>query len=206
MAARGSERQRQAGGPPALPDPRLRAFLAVEISADGRARLVARAAELARLGAAVRWVREDALHVTLKFLGAVRADTLVALRAALETPLAAVPPLDAVVRGLGVFPDWRRPRVVWAGVDCAPLTAVAAAVDAAAAPLGLARETRPFTAHVTLGRVRATRGWAPLEAALRARADEAFGNCPFTALIALRSDLRPDGAVYTKLWSIPFGA
>jgi 2'-5' RNA ligase len=69
----------------------------------------------------------------------------------------------------------------------------------------VAPETRPFTAHVTLGRVRDRDGWATLGAAIAARGDERFGDGACTELIALRSDLRPGGALYTKLWSIPFG-
>ena len=60
-------------------------------------------------------------------------------------------------------------------------------------------------AHLTLGRVNGTRGWKPLAEILTARADEDFGACVFAELIAFRSDLRPGGALYTTLWSIPFG-
>jgi 2'-5' RNA ligase len=119
--------------------------------------------------------------------------------------LAATPPLQATVRGLGAFPDLRRPRVLWAGVDCAALAAVAQAVDAAATRLGVVPETRPFHAHVTLGRVKGNARAAPLLRDVAARAAEDFGACTFRELIAFRSDLRPGGALYTKLWSIPFG-
>jgi 2'-5' RNA ligase len=83
---------------------------------------------------------------------------------------------------------------------------VAATADAVATTHGLAPERRAFLPHVTLGRVRDTRAWAPLGAAVRARLTEVVGKCRFDALAAYSSDLRPDGAVYTKRWSIPFGA
>ena len=183
----------------------MRAFLAVELSPGVQERLVEVKRELAQLGAAVRWVRDDNLHVTVKFLGSVAEDALDALRARLRDALHATAPMAASVRGLGAFPDLRRARVVWAGVECAPLPALAALADGAAARIGVLPETRPFRAHLTLGRVNGTRGWKPLAQDLAARAGEDFGGCALTELVALRSDLRPGGALYTKLWSIPFG-
>ena len=183
----------------------MRAFLAVEMSPDVREHLVDVKRELAQLGAAVRWVRDDNLHITVKFLGNVAEDALDELRAPLLDALRDTAPMAARVRGLGAFPDLRRARVVWAGVECAPLPALAARLDAAAARIGVAPETRPFRAHLTLGRVNGTRGWKPLAEVLTARAGQDFGACALTELVAFRSDLRPGGALYTNLWSIPFG-
>lgn len=183
----------------------MRAFIAIELTHEVHERLVAVKRELVRHRAAVRWVRDDNLHLTIKFLGDVSAEALESLHGELTALLRATPPLAATVCGLGVFPDTRRPRVVWAGVTCPGLGTVAAAVDAAAVRIGVAPETRPFSAHVTLGRVSGPARWAPLGREIAARAAEAFGACAIAALVAVRSDLRPDGALYTKLWSIPFG-
>lgn len=183
----------------------VRAFLAVEVAPEIHAALVDLKRELAGAGAAVRWVRDEGLHATVKFLGRVPEGQLAALRDALSTALGATPPMRAAVRGLGMFPNAKRPRVVWVGLDCQPLTAVAAAVDRALAPLGCAAENRPYHAHITLGRVKDMRGWAPLDAVLAAHRADDFGVTAIDQLIAYRSDLRRDGAVYTKLWTIPFG-
>jgi 2'-5' RNA ligase len=183
----------------------IRTFLAVEVAPDIHAALVALKRELAHGAAAVRWTRDEGLHATVKFLGNVPAARLPALRGALCDALAAAPPLSARVRGLGVFPNPHRPRVVWVALDCPPLAAYAAAVDDALAPLGFARETRAFRAHITLGRVTGALGRAWLDAVLRAHSADDFGTCELTELIVYRSDLRRDGAVYTKLWTIPFG-
>lgn len=183
----------------------VRTFLAVEVAPAIHTALVDLKCELARSGAAVRWVRDAGLHATVKFLGGVPKAQLPALRDALTAAVGATPPLCAAVRGLGMFPNPKRPRVVWVGLDCQPLTAVAAAVDRALAPLGYAAENRPYHAHITLGRVKELHGWAPLDAALMAHRDDDFGVTAIDQMVAYRSDLRRDGAVYTKLWTIPFG-
>jgi len=180
-------------------------FLAVEVAPPIHAALVDLKRDLSAHGAAVRWVRDEGLHATIKFLGAVPDAQVPELRASLAEAVGATPPLRAGVRGLGVFPTLQRPRVVWVGLDCAALTQVAARVDAALTRFGFAPETRAFTPHLTLGRVKSTQGWAALAAALRAHWTRDFGTCELGELVALRSDLRRDGAVYTKLWTIPFG-
>jgi 2'-5' RNA ligase len=153
----------------------------------------------------VRWVRDEGLHATVKFLGPVAETQLPALRTALGGAVHGTPQLAAGVRGLGVFPTLKRPRVVWVGLDCAPLAALARAVDDALEPLGFARESRPFRAHITLGRVKDSGAPPELTPALRAHWDDDLGTCALRELVAYRSDLRRDGAVYTKLWTIPFG-
>ena len=184
---------------------KVRAFLAVEVSPPIRAALIELKRELQATDAAVRWVRDDALHATVKFLGSVPETALPAIEAAVRAVLGERPPLTATVRGLGAFPSATRPRVVWVGLDCPPLADLAAAADQALVPLGFAPETRPFRAHITFGRVTGPAGRARLHNALQAHRDDAFGSCAIAELIGYRSDLRRGGAVYTKLWTVPFG-
>jgi 2'-5' RNA ligase len=183
----------------------VRTFFAVDVAPSIHAALVDVKRELGQADAAVRWVRDEGLHATIKFLGRVPEPLLPAVRAAVSAPAAAMPVLAAHVRGLGVFPSPKRPRVIWAGIDCTGLDALAAAIDAALEPLGFASERRAFAAHITLGRVNGTAGWARLEQRLREHWCDDFGRCEIAELAAYRSDLRRDGAVYTKLWTIPFG-
>ena len=183
----------------------VRTFLAVDVTPEIRAALAELRDALARCGAAVRWVGAAQLHATVKFLGGVSDAVLPNVHSAVRDALAATAPMTAVVRGLGVFPDSRRPRIVWVGIDCPSLSGVAAALDDALEPLGFARESRPSHAHITLGRVTRPSGWAPLAAALRTRDAGRLGSCELVALSGYRSDLHRDGAVYTKLWTVPFG-
>ncbi len=185
---------------------RVRSFLAVEVTPAVREGLVSLKRELAAAGADVRWVRDQALHVTVKFLGSMAAENLARARGALAAALRSFPVFAVEARGLGVFPSLRRPRVVWVGTPAAELARLSAAIDAALDPLGVAPESRPFKGHITLGRVRSPKGWARLEEALKVHWNDDFGICEASELAAYRSDLRPDGALYTKLWTVPFDA
>jgi RNA 2',3'-cyclic 3'-phosphodiesterase len=181
----------------------IRSFVAVDIAAPVRAALRALQAELAQADADVRWVRAEGIHVTLKFLGAVEASRLERVHAVLIDALSDQPALDLEVRGLGAFPSLRRPRVLWTGLHGDGLEALAGTVEAALTGLGFEPERRGFTPHVTIGRVNSLRGWPRLEELFKAHLDENFGASAVDAVIIYRSTLRPDGSVYTPLWTIP---
>jgi len=188
-----------------MPGDTVRTFFAIEVAPPIHAALVALKAELAQTDAPVRWVRDEGLHATVKFLGAVHEAMLPDVHAAVAAPVRATPPLAACVRGLGVFPSAKRPRVFWVGIDCAELAGLAAAIDQALVPLGFVPEQRAFRAHITLGRATAPIRHGHLDGALERHRQDDFGGCTLRELIAYRSDLRRGGAVYTKLWTIPFG-
>jgi 2'-5' RNA ligase len=150
----------------------------------------------------VRWVRPSGMHVTLKFLGAVEPQRLERVHARLLEAVGKRPALRLRVGGLGTFPSLRRPRVVWMGLAGDDLAGLAGRVDAALAELGFAAEQRPFTPHVTLGRVRSLRGWPRLEEQLKSHLDHACGTAVIDAVTIYRSTLHPEGAVYTPLFTI----
>lgn len=160
----------------------------------------------------VAWVSPENLHVTLKFLGHVDEARLEPMRGALGGAAAAGPPFDLAITGLGAFPTAARPRVLWAGVGrgAEALAALAAAVERALAALGVPPEDRPFSAHVTLGRVREPRRDPALAAALAAGAARDFGTLRVAHVSLMRSDLSPGGRRYTEVqgWTLgdPGGA
>ena len=182
---------------------RIRSFVAIDLDAPVQQAVRAVQGELARINADVRWVRPEGLHVTLKFLGAVEAARLERVHAALAAAMADQPPLHVRVHGLGAFPGWRRPRVVWVGLHGDGMVELAARVEDALAPLGFAREQRAFTPHLTLGRVNSPRGWTRLEEVCKAHLDDDFGESDIDAVAIYRSTLQRGGAVYTLLWTIP---
>ncbi len=181
---------------------KIRCFVAIDVAEEVRQRLVAFAQDLAQSGADVRWVRPEGLHVTLKFLGPVAEAELPAICEAVQNVAGARSPWTIVVRDLAAFPSLRRPRVLWAGVrDDGQVSSLASALEEALERLGFAREDRPFTPHITLGRVNSLRGWEKLEERLKNNLASLWGESKVDKVIVYRSDLKPTGAVYTPLWT-----
>jgi 2'-5' RNA ligase len=178
--------------------------VAIPLDAAVRARLASAAGDLRASARGVAWVAESNLHVTVKFLGGVAPSLLADVGRALGDALAPEPAFVLGLRGLGAFPA-ARARVIWAGLggggpSCA---AIAERVERALEPLGFPRETRAFSPHVTLGRVRQPRRDEKLAAALRAAASADLGSTRVAAVSLIRSDLSPAGARYTELASCP---
>jgi 2'-5' RNA ligase len=197
----------------------IRAFFAIELGEPARraAADVARRLREGPGGDGVRWVRPEALHVTLRFLGDVDSDRLAPLASRAARELAALRPFALRLGRAELFPTPSRPRVVALGLEpAAPLAEVAGAVERAVVAEGFAPEERPFRAHLTLGRVRAPQA---KRAARRGRAEggpeRAARRGPgFPSLAALevpaaeiaveeavlfQSELSPEGSRYTPL-------
>jgi RNA 2',3'-cyclic 3'-phosphodiesterase len=154
------------------------------------------------------WVAPENFHLTVKFLGAVGTERLPDVERALGDAVAGVASFTLALRGLGAFPSTARPRVIWAGTaqGAAELAEVAARVERALSPLGFPTEERPFSAHVTLGRVRTPRRNPRLAQALAASADVELLRVPVERLSLMRSDLSPRGARYSELAGHPLAA
>jgi RNA 2',3'-cyclic 3'-phosphodiesterase len=182
--------------------------VAVELDAATRAAVARATDELrGRAGAlSVSWVAPDNLHVTVKFLGGIDPTRVPALVTALLGAAAAVAPFTIEVAGLGAFPSATRPRVVWAGISrgAETLTVLAARIDDALAGRGIPRETRAFSPHVTIGRVRESRRAPELAQALGDA--RPFGHVRVDTITLMRSELSPRGARYTPLATVPLGA
>jgi 2'-5' RNA ligase len=153
----------------------------------------------------VAWVATENLHITLKFLGGVEESQIEPITTSLAVVASDVPAFDAALRGLGAFPSLHRPRVIWVGLaeGVTPMTGLASAVDQALAAIGVPREERPFSGHVTLGRVREPRHDPALAEALTRGAACVFGEVRVEHVSLMRSDLSPRGARYTELAALP---
>lgn len=185
----------------------LRVFIAVEIPSSIRQAIHEQTEPLrAALGTdLVRWVPIENMHLTLKFIGDVspaNVDTLAQMLTA-ETQTCA--PFSFAVSGLASFPSPRRARVIWIGIHApAALTSLQRSLESAAARLGYEEEPRPFSPHLTLGRVRQPIGandQQKVRAALEISQVGALGTVEVTAIRLFKSDLNPSGAEYTCLFS-----
>jgi 2'-5' RNA ligase len=183
----------------------VRAFVAVELTGEGRDRVQALLRKLTSTGASVRWTRDDQLHLTLKFLGPVDPSCVDSLISSLAAVAAATAPFVLTVTECGGFPSLAHPRVLWAGVSAPPLAALAQEVDAACVRHGFPAETRPFHPHVTLGRVRDGRGGIGAEARriLDTAAGGLHGRAPVDDIVLFESQLGPRGARYTPVARMP---
>lgn len=156
----------------------------------------------------VRWVRPEAIHLTLKFLGEVSTGNLSQVGEVLKRVSSSHGPVDLVLVGLGCFPNVRRPRVIWVGVDepSGRLVALQQALEAQFERIGYRRETRPFSPHLTLGRVRDGASADAVQEVGRCvslEPREEIGRVHATAVCLFRSELRPSGAIYTRLAEAP---
>jgi 2'-5' RNA ligase len=156
----------------------------------------------------VRWVRPEGIHLTLKFLGDTPVDKLPEIKQALAAVARHAPSCVFTVGGLGCFPNPRRPRVVWVGVQepSGRLAAVQDAIEEVMAPLGYEPEGRGFTPHLTLGRIgrRASRDDAARVGEVVASTDVGeLAEVAAAQVDLIRSVLKPSGAEYTTLAEFP---
>ncbi len=186
----------------------LRAFIAVEIPAEIQQNVYKQTAAFRRgIESLVRWVPAHNMHLTLKFLGDVSPNNVEFLVQMLRNEAALVPAFDIHLAGLGSFPNLRRPRVIYVGIRApAALDALQRGIEAAARRLGYESEERPFSAHLTLGRLRQNATAVEqqqIRRALESTQVDVFGTARVDSLHLYKSDLNPGGSIYTRLHSAP---
>ncbi len=154
----------------------------------------------------VRWVRPEGIHLTLKFFGDIPEGAVSDISAVVEKAAAGHEPLDLSVSGAGVFPDLRRPRVLWLGMtgDVERLLTLQTTLERELQRIGFPREERPFRPHLTLARIRSPQGLTGLGRALEKRGGCEAGRFVAAGISLLKSDLTPRGAIYTKLMEFSF--
>ena len=160
----------------------MRLFLAVNLPAALQSAIGLATAELRLIASDLAWVPDARVHLTLRFLGEQAEASVLPLSAAIDAVAARHMPTKAVVGGVGAFPNFRRPRVLWMGVDGVSVLALQRDVEAACVALGQPAEDRPFRPHLTLARVKRR----PSIAELR-RLELAAGQLRFTSALTVSS-------------------
>lgn len=179
----------------------MRSFVAIELPDRVRESLAALRERLRKSGAAASWVREENMHLTLRFLGDVAQPDLDRLSEVLGERLPAFSPLMLRIQNLGAFPNPRRPSVVWVGVEMVTgsLMDVQESIEAAARAIGVPPDDKPFHPHITLARIRDTRRLGALFEEMAAAKEACAGEFTASRVALFSSTLTPRGPVYRRL-------
>lgn len=185
----------------------MRLFLALTIDPGIRASLEQAVDRLRGSRAAVRWVKPDAIHQTIKFLGETPEERLEDLVDSLSSVCGGMLPFQIAVAGLGVFPDLRRPRVVWAGVQepSGTLMRLWRETEKSTRTLGWPGEKKGFKPHITLGRVKGAINISRLSEAIKSLENLHWGDQDVDGMALYQSRLKPGGAEYEIIHFFPFG-
>jgi len=182
----------------------MRTFVAVEIAQPIRREIQGVRDRLSEARANVKWVEQENTHLTVKFIGNLSPGQVPAVCAALEKAAAEAEPFDIEIRGAGTF-SRRRPNVLWVGVEdpSRRLSRLHAAIEEGLQKLGIKKENRRFSPHITLGRVRGGKNVRELLEGLDAERTAELGTSRVTALVLFESKLTPQGPIYSRLAEIP---
>ena len=182
----------------------MRLFVALEIPSVVRQNLATLLDSMRAITKEPRWVRAENLHVTLKFLGEVAEEKVVAT----SNALGEIRSDNAVAlkfRGMGFFPNDKRPRVFWAGMEALPnLKTLAGDIEAVMEKLGIPREKREFSPHLTLARFQRPRLPEALRRLITDNQQREFGSLRTNEFHLIQSKLKPSGAEYTTVATFQF--
>jgi len=185
----------------------IRAFIAVTLDSKVIDQIAAASNQLRPEITGVRWVTPANFHLTLKFLGSIDDAAIEPIGATLREQLRLFPRFTINAKGLGVFPGPKRPRVLWVGLTGDRLVSLASRVESALRPLGFTPEGRKFTPHLTIGRWRdADRAPKSLGRQLENWQARDFGTSNVESVKLIQSMLKPEGASYNYLITVPLSA
>lgn len=180
----------------------FRAFISVDLGRFPRVDAFSEALRAAQ--GQLTLVDLELLHTTLKFLGETDEALMPEIVALVEKSVAGTPPTTVTLRGTGAFPEGKRIRVVWVGLEGAgPFASIAATLDREMEALGFPPEGRRWQPHVTVARVKGGRNLERVRAAIAAHADEEFGDVRVDGIRLKRSVLTPRGPEYTTVAEVP---
>ncbi|MBI5868354.1 MAG: RNA 2',3'-cyclic phosphodiesterase [candidate division Zixibacteria bacterium] len=181
----------------------VRAFIAINLPDPVRRELGEIIERIRNSGTPARWVPPENLHVTVKFLDEIRQDQVRPIIGAITLAVSQCHPFELRLGGFGCFPNERKARIFWTGIESGfdTLKSLAREIDHQVANLGFALETRPFSAHITLARLREP---GPADRLSRAAAHVPYHSdpIPVTQIDLMRSVLSPGGAAYSVIDSV----
>ncbi|MEA1936174.1 MAG: RNA 2',3'-cyclic phosphodiesterase [Thermodesulfobacteriota bacterium] len=184
----------------------IRTFLAIELPEEIKVQIGNIQNRLKVTVKGVRWTRPEGIHLTLKFFGNVSENDIVNISRIVEKNTIDVRPLTLNVSTVGTFPNFKRPRVLWLGISGSVerLSDLQKEIENDLESIGFQRENRVFRAHLTLGRVKPPKDVKGLSEIIKSEESYDAGSFRAGGLTLFKSDLTPQGAIYTKLAYFPF--
>lgn len=184
----------------------VRTFVCIEIPDAIKKRIARLQQTLREQKANVSWVKSSNIHLTLKFLGDVESSRLPSVCSAVGRAVRLVEPFEIEIAGTGCFSSVKNPRVFWVGLAGIPdqLARLHKVIDAELSTEGFPAETRPFSPHLTIGRVRSPRNSSLAAEALMTAGFESESFFA-TEVIVMSSDLTPSGSVYSHMGRFSIG-
>lgn len=185
----------------------VRAFIACSLDEGTRERIRELCVKLKKTDTGIKWVRPEAMHLTLRFLGEIGEDEVELAGEAMQEAAAGASPVRIEVGGYGTFPAGKKPRVIWLGLKKGgpELYSIFERLEDALQAGGLGPADKPFRPHLTLGRVKSPRGVNRALKILEELAEGSFGDFTAGELVLFKSELHPSGAVYTPLKKVELG-
>ncbi len=191
----------------------IRSFLAIDLPKAVLKRIEDVQEDLKSSQADVRWVNPEKIHLTLKFFGYIEEVRIEAIVKAIEGSVHHTQAFSIGVKGMGAFPNWRSPRVIWMGLvdekgekeEKGILIPFQKQLESDLETIGFEPEARACQPHLTLGRVNSSRGREGLIKRMEKYREEEFGEVEVERVIVFKSDLRPTGPIYTPLRDVKLG-
>ena len=185
----------------------IRSFLAIELPEPILRKIEEVEADLKSAHPDVRWVSPEKIHLTLKFFGNIEESRIDSIFKSIEEPVRSTQPFSLKVQGVGAFPSTKSPRVIWMGLvnGSEILTSFQKEIEAQLEKIGFQLEDRRFRPHLTLGRVKSSRGKDDLAQRMEKHKEGEFGDFQVERVILFKSDLKPSGPIYTTLRELRLG-
>lgn len=185
----------------------IRSFLAIELPKPILRKIEEVQGDLRSTHADVRWVSPEKIHLTLKFFGSIEESRIDSIFKSIDEPIRSTLPFSLKVRGVGAFPQLKNPRVIWMGLveEREALTSLQKQIETQLEKVGFQPEDRPFHPHLTLGRMRSSRGKGDLVGRIEKHKEEEFGDLQVERVVLFKSDLKPTGPIHTPLGDVKLG-
>ena len=182
----------------------IRAFIAFKLNTDIQQVVRHIQDRLMKLDCNIKWVTPENIHLTLKFLGDVKLKNIGSIQQILRETFSGIPPIETQLTDLGAFPDIDYPQVLWVGLDDdrRQLAGTAKTLEKALGKAGIKKSGKPFSPHITIGRVRSPRNIASLSQAMTQYTLPDVPKQIFDEVMLFKSTLTPQGPVYERLENI----